>query len=82
MKNFSGLTPLLLAIKRKQKGAIRDILRESKIFINKFDLNALDIESGYNAVYMLLKHKLSDLAEKLFLKGGNILINLPGGWKK
>lgn len=80
--NLAGLTPFLLAIKRKQKGAIIDILKEPSSTLAKFDMNAIEESSGYNSLYLLLKHKFSELAEDVFLKGGNSLIYLPGGWKK
>ncbi|CAI2361336.1 unnamed protein product [Moneuplotes crassus] len=81
-RNNLGLTPLMLAIKRKQKGAIIDILKQPKRSLGSFKLNAIEKSSGYNSLYLLLKHKFTELAENTFLKGGNSLIYLPGGWKR
>ncbi|CAI2361387.1 unnamed protein product [Moneuplotes crassus] len=80
--NTLGLTPLLLAIKKKQKGAILSVMKEPPHILQNFNPDFKEESSGYNSVYLLLKHKFTELAEKMFLKGGNSLIHLPGGWKK
>lgn len=50
ISNQFGLPPLLLAIKKKQKGAIRDILKINKILkpphFTLFDLNYIDPNTG------------------------------------
>lgn len=82
--NSQSLSPLLLAVKKHQKGAVRDILKLNKILEkdnpNKFDLNMIDKSTGLNALYLLLK--FSDIAESVFLNGGNIFLDLPPGYKR
>jgi ankyrin repeat protein len=82
--NSNDLTPFLLAIKKRQKGAIRDVL--NKVLNNpkfpNFDINSIERSSGYNALYLLFKQKWSDIAENVFLKGGNSLLYLQNGWKR
>lgn len=82
--NSNDLTPFLLAIKKRQKGAVRDILNKvlnSPKFPN-FDINCIEKSSGYNSLYLLFKQKWSDIAENVFLNGGNSLIYLQNGWKR
>ena len=82
IKNNTGLTPFLIAIKRKQKGGIRDILKEINPKEDNFDMNAIEKSSGLNGLYLLFKQKLASYAEETFLKGGNSLLYIPGGWKR
>lgn len=73
--NNQDLTPLLLAIKKRQKGAVRDILKMNKTLksskLDEFNLNFVEKSSQFNALYLLLKYKLCDLAETVFCEGGN-----------
>ena len=84
--NNNGLTPLLLAISKKQKGAVRDILKANRIFkipgYQQFDLDYIEDNTQYNSILMLLKNRMPDLAEKIFMEGGNACIPIPHNWKQ
>ena len=84
--NFQEQTPLLLAIKKNQKLAILDIIKINNVLKQKkisiFDLNIVDPSSKFNALYLLMKYKQWELAEDVFMNGGDALLNLINWFKR
>ena len=84
--NNQKLTPLLLAIKKNQKAGIKDVIKINRSFkpnkSAKFDLNFIDSNTNLNILYWLLKHNYWDLAEDVFMNGGDAWITLVNGFKR